>query len=642
MNQLTTYTQPETLPAFLAEPVPTGIESVQRVADQLAELGRYEDNYIVHASEGETVIPLAVLDRNPGLKDSLFEQMRQMGLEPERYVVGNELNSINPVTGQPEFFLKRIGRGVKKAFKRIAPVFLPALLSSTPLGPIYGAMAGSFGAKLVQGGTLKQGLRSALISGGVAGLARGLQGMGTDAGFFGTIRQDLQSPGARFAGAFTGKGVGVDEYWTNPFNRRGASKTYEETTRGTPDFRQDIYNPQPPANVVPPTVTNEVAVIKSSLPGGGKNLSISEELEVYKIAQDKVAAAEVAAKVATDVAKPGLLSNYGPQLAVGALGIGALGGFDEGEDEDVYDFYRDDPRYAEGTVLGDLNQRLLTSPGLGQPRPFVPTPIEDVVVPSRFAADGGEIDGQYFPPRIGSIRGPGTGTSDDVPAMLSDGEFVMTADAVRGAGNGSREQGMRNMYNMMRRFEGGPVGMADGGEIEEDPQMIYGESNYLPREIEEDPQMIFGASMFSPDIQNKMQMPPSTRSDQSWALSDLMDSEKRGARRREHFGEEEIIENFILDEIAAGELPPGATIESLDPEQQRELAEALDSNRWLKAPDYPYRMMPDSVIQTLGDIPKPVADAAIGAMDLYRDFQEGTIGRPDLRKNLEGFERRQP
>ena len=53
-------------------------------------------------------------------------------------------------------------------------------------------------------------------------------------------------------------------------------------------------------------------------------------------------------------------------------------------------------------------------------------------------------------------------------------------------------------------------------------------------------------------------------------------------------------------------------------------------------------MMPDSVVQTLGDIPKPVADAAIGAMDLYRDFQEGTIGRPDLRKNLEGFERRQP
>ena len=83
--------------------------------------------------------------------------------------------------------------------------------------------------------------------------------------------------------------------------------------------------------------------------------------------------------------------------------------------------------------------------------------MEDVVIPSRFAANGGEIDRQYFPPRIGAISGPGTGTSDDVPAMLSDGEFVMTAKAVRGAGNGSREQGMRNMYDIMRRFEGGAV-----------------------------------------------------------------------------------------------------------------------------------------------------------------------------------------
>lgn len=40
--------------------------------------------------------------------------------------------------------------------------------------------------------------------------------------------------------------------------------------------------------------------------------------------------------------------------------------------------------------------------------------------------------------------------------MLSDGEFVMTARAVRGAGNGSREKGVRKMYQMMRAFEGEP------------------------------------------------------------------------------------------------------------------------------------------------------------------------------------------
>ena len=84
----------------------TGIAGVKQVADKLAEYGRYEDEYMVHAAEGETVIPAQVLDLNPRLKAKLFREMRDMGLEPERYVVGNELNSLNPVTGQPEFFLK--------------------------------------------------------------------------------------------------------------------------------------------------------------------------------------------------------------------------------------------------------------------------------------------------------------------------------------------------------------------------------------------------------------------------------------------------------------------------------------------------------------------------------------------------------
>ena len=55
----------------------------------------------------------------------------------------------------------------------------------------------------------------------------------------------------------------------------------------------------------------------------------------------------------------------------------------------------------------------------------------------------------------GEVMGPGTGTSDSIPARLSDGEFVMTADAVRNAGGGNRNLGAARMYDMMRRFEGG-------------------------------------------------------------------------------------------------------------------------------------------------------------------------------------------
>ncbi len=84
--------------------------------------------------------------------------------------------------------------------------------------------------------------------------------------------------------------------------------------------------------------------------------------------------------------------------------------------------------------------------------------------------EGGELDPNQFPRMNGYIEGPGTETSDDIPAMLSDGEFVMTGQAVRGAGsfqlneepNGiltlvpsaseSRERGTQLMYQMMDVF----------------------------------------------------------------------------------------------------------------------------------------------------------------------------------------------
>ena len=65
-------------------------------------------------------------------------------------------------------------------------------------------------------------------------------------------------------------------------------------------------------------------------------------------------------------------------------------------------------------------------------------------------ADGGEA----FPRMNGPISGPGTETSDDIPAMLSDGEFVVNAKAVRGVGklngaDGSKEEQRRNGARMM-------------------------------------------------------------------------------------------------------------------------------------------------------------------------------------------------
>lgn len=73
------------------------------------------------------------------------------------------------------------------------------------------------------------------------------------------------------------------------------------------------------------------------------------------------------------------------------------------------------------------------------------TKIQDVYQPLEYKK-GGILD---FPEKDGMINGPGNGQSDDIPAMLSDGEFVMTKQAVVAAGDGDREKGTKKMYEMM-------------------------------------------------------------------------------------------------------------------------------------------------------------------------------------------------
>jgi len=74
-------------------------------------------------------------------------------------------------------------------------------------------------------------------------------------------------------------------------------------------------------------------------------------------------------------------------------------------------------------------------------------------------AAGGDVD---FPRMNGPISGPGTETSDDIPAMLSDGEFVVNAKAVRGIGKiggankskaDQRREGAKMMYALQRAGE---------------------------------------------------------------------------------------------------------------------------------------------------------------------------------------------
>jgi hypothetical protein len=224
---------------------PVGLGSMQQQAQKLAEYGRNGDIYVVHAAEGETVVPMEVLNANPKVKELLFNQMKEMGLDPQEFVIGDDLNSINPVTGMPEFFFKSIFRGVKKAVKKvikvakkIAPIALPLIAAGFGfpfLSPtIFGA--GSFGATalagglstLAQGGSFKDALKSGLMSGGIASLSAGFMGPGS---FGENISKSFYNPGAATFGQNVSRFMG-DPGGYSPYSTSAASPTPELTPDG--------------------------------------------------------------------------------------------------------------------------------------------------------------------------------------------------------------------------------------------------------------------------------------------------------------------------------------------------------------------------------------------------------------------------
>jgi len=80
-------------------------------------------------------------------------------------------------------------------------------------------------------------------------------------------------------------------------------------------------------------------------------------------------------------------------------------------------------------------------------------------------AMGGEINRLRqggFPRKNGKIAGPGTETSDDIPAMLSDGEFVINSRTVRGLGaamggkgkQDTRDRGSKFLYSLQDKYGG--------------------------------------------------------------------------------------------------------------------------------------------------------------------------------------------
>ena len=512
----------------------TGIGSIPDVADKLAEFGRYEDTYMVHAAEGETVIPMEVFDKNPALKESLFAQMREMGIEPEEYIVGSELNSLNPVTGQPEFFLKKLFRGlkkaVKKAFKVVAPIVVQAILTPI-LGPMGASAATSFLQAKVSGASTKDAFKSAGIAALTTGVVKGVQskvqggtfGQGFKSSVVGDTTfgdvvdaqgnpayrpsklaqlmgvEDVNAPqiidqsaplgttttqpGLQTSGAITSAGTPPPDLSGGAVSSldassidaasdlarvketMGASTLYEPATStaipASTDATATLANLKATAQTpsLSERFTNVVTDQGDGFLKDTKELffpSKPSDVDVMRVQLAEMPNANPAqiaklgdtAVQAQHAAKFGSNANRILASGIKDYGTGMIDRYALPAALAVGANYALTPEVEEGGVPADFDTRSALEIAMSDP--------------TRYGygyntyggfRPAGMAHGGSFPPRDGAIAGPGTETSDDIPAMLSDGEFVMTARAVRGAGNGSRKQGMRRMYDMMRNFE---------------------------------------------------------------------------------------------------------------------------------------------------------------------------------------------
>ncbi len=565
-----------------------GIAQFTAITKKMAAMGREGDDTIAHVQTGELIIPAAFIEENPEMKETIFAFLEQQGVEdPERYIVGSEANSINPDTGAAEFFfkkffkkvfkgVKKVVKGVVKIVKKIAPVVLP-IVGTMFLGPIYGAALGSGIATLINGGNIKDALKSALIGGAMGGLSAGAGSMMSGNGFmagvknaaaFGNVTAGMSGIGKALTGDFSGAsfanmkagptapggtasvlapesilrpedlklaGAESGTSTVKPVNGSGliksdvalnasdakalATQKVNAFQAGPPKFGESIKKAFMPGD----DVTFGQGLKNAFMPNASAPTATDFLLDANINPINANAVQQTAAQTLAKEAGGGLMRTYGPAALLGTAGVAAAGGFkvgdpepagvvDRDEDGNVItgtDIVEDDP---SSYMIADIGDRVLDvttgeyitkeeaearrekeaaqlyrppaqvggfDPANPPYRPFsslstYQPPVNTVqqtaaLDPSAYFLQGNAPEGpfarpfvgqtladggQVFPRRNGGIMPEeGIPNQDSVRAMLMPGEFVMTTDAVKGLGNGNMNEGIKNMYSVMRNLE---------------------------------------------------------------------------------------------------------------------------------------------------------------------------------------------
>jgi hypothetical protein len=261
-------------------------------------------------------------------------------------------------------------KGLSKILKSAAQIALPIALSATPLGPAFGAAAGSGIASLLAGAKP----RDALLQAGLAGLGGAAY--------------------SKFAGAGAGqaqKAAGDLMFAENsPMAREAIQKAYQSgVQQAKPSFLQRLMAPTRDGKG-PSMLTTALSV---GLPSALAYMGAAQDARRAQPMDPKDYRSYVDDLYGGPVARPPedrRITNLNPlsNLPTGKADGGMMGGI---------------PSYSamDGSDAGIMAM-----------------------------AEGG----QTFPRKTGMINGPGGPKEDKIPAMLSDGEFVFTAKAVDNAG----------------------------------------------------------------------------------------------------------------------------------------------------------------------------------------------------------------
>jgi hypothetical protein len=493
----------------------------------IAGLGRGEDSMLAHVAPGEMVVPPVI---SPATQEIIRKEMMAVGLDPNEYTVGQGM-SINPITGMAEFgFLKKLAKSVKKVVKKIAPV--AAVIPGPWQGPAIMYNRGKAIVNIAKGeggigdlvtaftpGKAFKGGKTGNIFGNVKEfVTKGADGVG----LLGNLGKGLGSAkefifkGDDGVGLFGNIGKGISggfkdakEYILPGEDGKGLFKNLmgpsqqpatEEVMYEDPVTGEIYSQAQVDAMLAAGTQPDQLNMINQS-PGGFMNAVNTQNQPQGNFFTNLISGTPgnqnafqefMDDQLGFDPGGGGIYRVFGGnQQQTDAEGNpiqggGIFGGINpgvaalaalygkavkesykerEGGMKDVRQSIRPDLMPAPTFTGFDLGIRKAATGGLQELRPgfAMGRPVM-----------ANELDMRMGGPSIG----PGTGTSDDIPAMLSDGEFVMTSAANNGLGgfkvtktktgielipNGKpdRQKGAKNMDKLMKTFEEfNKIGMA--------------------------------------------------------------------------------------------------------------------------------------------------------------------------------------